>query len=335
MKEKFITGIKFIIFLSIGVFLLWLAYRNYDMNELWIGLKSANFYWIALSMLVSLGSHWMRAVRWNLLIEPLGYKPKKLNTFCAVMIMYLANFAIPRMGEVTRCGVMKQYEKVPFTQLLGTVLIERSVDMLVLIFLFIIVLLTQFWVIVKFLKNNPAIIANLDKLKFSGFVALIAGVIFIILVIVFWKKLKATKMYQKIEATVNNFVAGIKTVFTMQRKISFLINTFAIWFLYFLNLYICFQAFGATQNLPVLAGLAGIVIGSFGMVAPVQGGIGAWHIMIIQTLVVYGIVSKDGAVFAAVVHGSMMVLLVIGGFISLLILPVYNRSSKSEIVLSK
>ena len=153
MSDFLKNSIRFVLFLAFGLFLFWLAYRGIDTQTVVDSLSQANLWWIALSLVLGIVSHLSRTLRWRLLLEPLGRKPSVKNTFFAVMVMYLANLALPRLGEVSRCSIMKRYEDIPFSKSLGTVFLERMVDMVVLLLMFIIVLITQFNVISNFLLD--------------------------------------------------------------------------------------------------------------------------------------------------------------------------------------
>ena len=136
--------VKFLLFLSIGMLLVWLVVKDITAEEktnIKIAFEKANYFWIVLSMILVTVSHWSRAVRWKMLLEPLGYKPKTSNTFFAIMVGYLANLALPRLGEVSRCGVLNKYEKVSFEEAFGTVIAERAIDLLCLVLVFFLTLI--------------------------------------------------------------------------------------------------------------------------------------------------------------------------------------------------
>ena len=174
MKNKIISGTRIAIFLTIGLFLFWLVYKDQPLDEIVEALKEANYFWIAVSLILSLLSHLSRAIRWNLLINPLGYKPKLLNSFFAVMVMYLSNLAIPRSGEIARCSILKKYEKVPLTQLLGTVVVERVIDFIMLLTLLLIVLISQMGVVLEFVHNNPGIELKINSLLQIKYLVILA-----------------------------------------------------------------------------------------------------------------------------------------------------------------
>lgn len=258
------------------------------------------------------------------MIEPLGHKPRLLNTFLALMIGYLMNLVFPRMGEISRCGVLARYEKISFTKLVGTVVTERIIDVIMLLLLTLIVIITQFGKIIQFLNNNPEIKSELMAVVSSPW--FILGIVGLVILIYFFRrKIKHTAAFEKIHEIMQKFSEGLKTIKNMNNKGAFVFHTIFIWLMYYLMLYVVFFAFDFTSHLPAIAGLTTFVLGSYGMVAPVQGGIGAWHFMVIQALFVYGIDKADGSVFAFLAHTSMTAMMIVVGLISFLILPFINR----------
>ncbi len=334
MKEKLLNILKFFVFLSFTIFLFWFVYKDQNFDEVCKSLKNINYFWIFLALIFGILSNLSRAARWNLLIRALNYKPKFLNTFFAVMIMYLGNLAFPRLGEVSRVGILKKYEKIPFRNLLGTVIIERTIDFLMTFLVLLIVLLTQFDVFIKFFKKNPEITKILENfpsitvILFSFFVS----IIFLITVFSFFKKyFKETPFYKKTSNFVKQILEGVKTIKNMDNKLLFIGHTFFIWFMYILMLYVTFFCFESMSDLSILVGITVMLMGSFGMIAPVQGGIGAWHFITIETLLIYGIPGQDAKIFALIMHGSMTVMFIVIGFISLISLPIYNKKLKNNI----
>ncbi len=260
------------------------------------------------------------------MIEPLGKKPGTLNTFLAVMVGYLMNLALPRMGEISRCGVLARYEKISFTKLLGTVVTERIVDVIMLLIFTLVVLITQFGQLMHFVQKNPEIGDKARAIFMSPF--LIGGLVVLIFLVIFLrKKLKSTGLYKKIRTTALNFKEGLVSIRNIKRKGVFIFHSVFIWCLYYMMLYVLFFAFDFTSELSPVAGLTTFVLASYGMVAPVQGGIGAWHFMAKESLGLYGVANENGIIFALVAHTSMTVLLIVMGFIAWFVLPFINRNS--------
>jgi len=336
LKQNIVKALKILSFFLLGLFLFWLVYKDQDLNRIKSILSNdVNYFWIIVSALLGLLSHISRTIRWNLIIEPLGHKPRPLNTFLAVMIGYLMNLALPRMGEISRCGVLSRYENIPFTKLVGTVVLERLIDVLMLLLLLLIVIITQFGKVLEFLNNNPAVQDRLGKIMSSPILPI--SIVFIFLIVWLTRhKIKKSGPVKKLVGLLNQFAEGFKSIRNIKNKGAFIFHSCLIWLLYYLMLYCVFYSFEFTSHLTPLAGLTIFVLGSFGMIAPVQGGMGAWHFMVIEGLALYGIDKSDGMVFALVAHGSTTIMLIILGLISLLVLPFVNeRNEKREKSLSR
>ena len=336
MKQNTLKVLKFISFFLLGIFLFWWVYKDQDISRIKsILTNEVNYFWIIVSIIIGLLSHISRTIRWNLMIEPLGHKPRALNTFLAVMIGYLMNLALPRMGEISRCGVLARYEKIPFTKLVGTVVLERLIDVLMLLLLLVVVAITQFGQVLAFLNNNPEVQEKLGKILHSPVLPVSLALLFALI----WfsrHKIKASGAAKKVVSLFNQFAEGFQSIKDIKNKGAFIFHSFFIWALYYLMLYCVFFAFNFTSHLSPLAGLTVFVLGSFGMVAPVQGGIGAWHFMVIEGLALYGIDKADGKVFALLAHGSTTLMLIVFGLVSLLVLPFINeRNGRKEKALAE
>jgi len=286
--------------------------------------NDVKYSWVILSLIIGLLSHISRTMRWGLMIEPIGHKTRYINTFLAVMIGYLMNLAFPRMGEILRCGVLSRYEKLSFTKLIGTVVAERAIDMICLLTLLLIVIFSQFAQMMDFLHRNPEIESKIHSI-FTSPVLLFAILSVIAVLFVFRKTLKDTVFYKKTIDVYRNFKEGFISIRSVKRKGWFIFHSVAIWVMYYIMLYVVFFAFDFTRDLGPIAGLTTFVFASFGMVAPVQGGIGAWHFMAIESLSVYGVAPQNGAIFAFVAHTSMTGMIIVIGIISMLVLPFINR----------
>ena len=325
MKKIVIKVIKFLAFFAVGAFIFWLIYKDQDIDRIKSVLKNdVNYFWVALSLVIGLISHISRTLRWGLMIEPIGHKPRFINTFLAVMVGYLMNLAFPRMGEISRCGVLSRYEKISFTKLFGTVVAERLVDMISLLILLLIVIVSQFGKMLNFVHSNPEIENKIYSVLKSPYLLVGLGVL-VILFFIFRKAFKHTLIFRKVLEILKNFKEGFISIKSIKRKGWFYFHSVFIWLMYYLMLYSVFFAFDFTRHLGPIAGLTTFVLASFGMVAPVQGGIGAWHFMAIEALSLYGVARKNGIIFAFVAHTSMTGMIIIIGIISLLILPFINR----------
>ena len=324
LRQIALKVLKFLAFFAVGAFIFWLIYKDQDIHRIKSILKNeVNYTWVIVSLIIGLLSHISRTLRWGLMIEPISHKPRFTNTFLAVMVGYLMNLAFPRMGEISRCGVLSRYEKISFTKLVGTVVAERLIDMISLLILLGIVVISQFGKMIHFLQQNPVIREKLNSVIFSPY--LIAGIItLVILVFVFRNTFKHTVLFKKIIEILKNFKEGFISIRSIKKKGWFFFHSVFIWAMYYLMLYVVFFAFDFTRDLNPIAGLTTFVLASFGMVAPVQGGIGAWHFMAKEALSLYGVSNENGIIFAFVAHASMTGMIIIIGIISVLALPFIN-----------
>jgi hypothetical protein len=321
------STLKYILFLGLGGALLWFSFRNQNLLLLGESLKSENYYWVALSVLVSIVAHWLRALRWKMLFEPIGYQPKTTHTFYAVMIGYLANLAFPRMGEVSRCAVLNKTDNMPIATLIGTVVVERIIDVIFLLGLGLLAILILYKEINVFVYNN--FIAPLITILNSAVGLIIpAIVISLVLVVLFFlirKKINAWHITQKIKAFTLSLKKGFLSVLQLKNRLRFFGLSVGIWTCYLLATYLCFFAIPATSQLNLAIGLFVMVAGGIGMSAPVQGGIGAFEAAVSISLLVFGIQENDGLSYAAISHGSQILSILVVGSISLFFVFLIKR----------
>lgn len=330
MPKSLKTFIKFACFLGIGLLLIWLVTRNLTAKEredIAMTFRRANYWLVIPAMLVGIASHWYRAVRWRLLMKPLGHQPTTLNTFFAVMVGYLANLAIPRLGEVSRCGILARYEKIPADKLVGTMIAERAVDLICLVLLMVITVLIQIDVVGDFFATR--IWEPLQqKLGAAGSARswIIAGIALavVLLVLLVFRLIARSRVGIKLRALARGVWEGVQSIGKMEKKGWFIFYSLLIWVLYFSMMYIGFFCMEETRHLGVKAALAVLGFGSIGMIVT-QGGIGAYQILVQQTLLLYGVHATTGYAFGWIVWLAQTLLVVVLGFGSLVALPVYNR----------
>ncbi|MFC2113960.1 lysylphosphatidylglycerol synthase transmembrane domain-containing protein [Bacteroidota bacterium] len=334
--RKLISFIKYLLFFGVGILLFWLVYRNIDRKALVEGLRNANYYWVALALLMAVLSHIVRGRRWALLISSMGTKVSTWHTTLAVFISYLANLALPRMGEISKCVAVNRTDKIPLNKLIGTVIVERGLDFLMLLFICFVAFTLEFNKVKGYMASSIEYLHNKYGNMFSFttllLIALILVVIVVLLVLVKKSKrsFKQHPFYLKTREIVSGFWHGIKTIAHLDRKWEFIFHTFFLWILYFLMSYIMLFAFDRTAGLSILAGLTVLAIGSIGFLMPVQGGIGTYHYAVEKALGIYGIDKADAAVYALISHSSQTLLIIIGGAVSFLIIGFIQRKSNHE-----
>lgn len=328
--KKALPILKYILLLAVGGLLLWLAFRGQDLSKILSELKNANYNWVLLSVFVSIIAHYVRGLRWKMLVKPLGYSPSNINMFNAVMVGYLANLAVPRMGEVTRCGMLTKTDDVPLQSLVGTVIIERIIDVLFLLGILVLSVFLEYSTIHDFLFSN-IINPLLDKFQ-NAQASIIIGVLGLVIfgaIIYFIKKnhqkLLNKKGYAKIWNVILGFKDGILSVNKMEKKGLFIFYSLIIWLMYTLSTWLCFFAIEPTSGLSFSAGIFIMAVGGIGMSAPVQGGIGAYEAAIQIALLVYGINASDGLSYATLNHSSQILSILVVGSISLLFIFINNK----------
>lgn len=326
-KEKIKNLLQIVISLGLGVWVFYLVYKELDIEEMQEIFKTAKWAYIIIPIFLCIFSSYIRALRWNMLIEPVAPTPKTKNTFCAVMVGYLVNHIFPRAGEVARCGVLKNYEKAPMSVLFGTVITERAFDMLVTL---IFVLLT---IVVEFDRFRDILSEfNLqDKILgiLSNPIIWIVMAVCVILLLLICKKASHWGFLQKIKSMLLGIWDGLKSFTQVRNKPLFLFYSFFIFIIYYLMLYTSFWLFDFTSNLTLGAGLVIYVFGALGMIAPVQGGIGTYEFMTIQAMLLYGISATQSGSFAILSHLVEIIVNCVVGFVCFLILPLINKKREN------
>ncbi len=321
--------IKYVISLSVAVALMWWVFKDIDLSAMIEKFKHADYKWIIVSGLLAIVAHWSRAMRWRMLMEPLGYKPSILNTTLAVFTGYFANYILPRMGEVTRCGSIYKTDGVPIEKSLGTVVAERVFDVISLLFLIILNLFLEFDRLSEFFTKNFG-----DKINTTTLLILV--VIGIIGLVGSWflyqkmeEKLLQIPLLKKVIEFVKGLLDGILSIRNLKSPAAFIFHTVLIWTMYYFMAYVLFWAIPETANLSMTAGLTILVVGALGMTAPTQGGIGPYHFLVGNALVLYGLTQKDGILLATFIHGSQMLcILFLGGVAFLVTLVRQNKELK-------
>ncbi len=332
MKKNSLKIVKALLFLSLGLILIWLVTKNLtpeDKSNIYAAFKKADYFWIVIAMLISALSHWSRAIRWKMLLEAMGHKPKISNTFFAVMIGYLANFALPRLGEVSRCGVLTKYENIPFSESFGTVITERAFDVICLLLIFVLTLLMEFNKIYELVNINIIHPLHLKMLAFAGntwlFLTLLL-VLSIIAVLLFKYKLKIKALFsQKLVGILLGFWEGIKSVKNVKSPLAFIAHTVFIWSMYTLIVYVMFYSFSETAGLGVGTAFSIVAFGSVAIIF-VPGGTGAYQALITQLLTVSYFISFPIAfAFSWIVWTLSLIVILILGLLSLVLLPIVNK----------
>ena len=321
-KGKYRKILKIIAPILFGAFLIWLTFKNAtskEINDVVNYIKDANYLWVFASVSIGLMSHLSRAYRWKFTLEPLGYKPKFLNSFMAVMIAYFANLGIPRSGEILRATTLTTYEGVPFEKAFGTIIAERIADLIMSFVFIIIALVFHYNMIINVLKT---IIQNINSYNFI--VIILVGITLLISFI--WLILKNPN--NTILTKIKNFFFGLKdgvlSILTMEKKWPFIFHTIFIWTSYFFMFYVIFFSVSETINTPPSIAIAPFITGSFTMAAT-NGGLGSFPLVIQETLNLFDISNQSGLAIGWIMWGSQTLLNIVIGLLSFFYLPIFNR----------
>lgn len=332
--------LKYLVLIAVSIGLLFLAFRGMDLKKIVKEMLHANMFWVAMSGLLSVIAFVVRAHRWNLLINPLGYSPSLKNTTCSVMVGYFANLAFPRLGEVSRCGALSKAESIPFNKLFGTVIVERVIDVISLLICMVIAAAIEFKRLGNFFSEN---IFNpiIKKIDLAAKEPLLLGAIIIFLLaaivafIYFIRKSKNKEKESVVSKLITGFADGLRSVANLKNPGQFIFHSILIWVLYYFSVYVALYAFTFTSGLGANAALFLLVAGGIGMSAPVQGGIGAYHLLVSQGLLLYGISEENGLAFATLLHSLQILLIIVLGTISLLSLFTGSKKSGDPVLINK
>lgn len=335
MRKGLQSFLKYTFSLAIAGVLFWYLYKDVDFSEMMASFKKANLNYIYLSIGLAMFSHLLRAWRWNMLLEPLGYHLKTSRTFLAVMVGYLANFVVPRMGEVSRCGVLKKTDDVSVSRGFGSVVTERVFDMICLLIIVALTLAIEFrrlndFFLELFLDKATGLEENFLTLIAIGITFLLVAILIFFLLKRNQAFLRENKYYNKLTSFLRQLVEGITSVRKLKSPALFWLATLGIWVCYYFMTYVVFFSMEPTSNLSFSAGFIILVLGGIGMATPVQGGIGAFHYLVSAGLLLYGVAEKDGIIFAFLLHTTNSIAIIIVGSVSLFISMIIPKRNSNE-----
>lgn len=350
MSSQLKNIFKTVVFFGIGLTVLYLVYRSQetayendcmlkgidlDTCSFWdrmvSDISSANFGWIALVILCFMISNLSRALRWNMLLRPLGVEPKLYNSFGSIMIAYFINLTIPRSGEVIRSVMISRYEDVEVEKAMGTIVVDRIIDVISLLIVIGLAFVLSFGQMSGYFKENMDLDNTLGRIVSLPVISSIAliGLASLFLIYRNWSKIITTSLGKKIHKILSGFADGIKSIKDVENVPMFLFHSVVIWLMYYVMTYLCFLAFEPTADLGLVAGLVVFVFGSLGIVFPSPGGMGSYHYLVGEALGFYGISGPNAFSFAMIVFLSINLFCnILFGLIFMLVLPVLNGKTK-------
>ena len=318
MHPKIKQVLQVALSLGIALWIFWFLYRDIEFSRLQSQLATSNWVWIGASLAVAWAGYWLRGWRWALLFrEEADQLPVTSHrAYHAVMVGYLVNLLIPRAGEVARCTVLTRNNGIPIGQAIGTVLVERSVDLLFMAATFFLAFLLESQLFVSLAGQLLDVSALTTSLLRQLPLLLGGGAIFLLFLYFLGKKYRNHGLVKKLQLFFRQLLSGVLAIGNLKNPLGFWLSSAAIWLIYFLTMYTVSQGIESAANLSGSQVLLVMVMGTIGMIAPVQGGIGTFHALVAYILVVFGVPEADGKIFAAIIHGTQMLLVIGVGLIS-------------------
>ena len=319
MKATIRKFFSLLIPLLIGIGIIYYQFTTLtpsELDKIKISFLKADYFYVFLSLVVSLFGYWSRAYRWKFALQHLGYQTKFHNDFMTVCVSYLVNLTIPRSGEISRAALLKKYEKVPFDKAFGTIVAERVVDMIIFLLFVIVGFVSQFDTIYTFLLEKNLQFETLLWISLGGF-------LLFILFIVVWIYAE-WKIILKLKQKLSGLIEGMMSILKMKDKWSYLFHSFFIWFSYLIMFYVTIFALPETANITFDVVIMGFIFGTLA-VGFTNGGLGAYPLAIAMIFSLYGISNDIGVAFGWLIWTSQTLLTIFLGLLSYLLLPILNK----------
>ena len=318
MKTLISKWLSILLPLSLGVFLIIYTYQKYTPEQIEAikgFFRNADYFYIYLSLVISTIGGASRAYRWKFSLNHMGYKNSFANNFMAVSIGYLMNMTIPRSGEISRALILKKYNDIPFDKAFGTIVAERIVDSVILLFLVLIAFVVQFDIVQAFILDKIPV-EKVIYIIVAGFLLFVAA-----LLVYFYSKLK---IVLHLKEKISGLKEGLLSIVRMKQKGAFFFHTLVIWTSYILMFYITIFSLSGTENLSFGAVLISFIVGSIA-IAVTSSGFGTYPVLMAKILLFYSVPETIGIAFGWIVWSSQILLVIVTGVISFLLLPVFNR----------
>ncbi len=324
MKEKLLSVLKYLFFLILGGGILYLVLKGKDLNKMLEDLRSAEYKYLVASMVFGYAAYLFRALRWLLLLKTMNYNTSVSHATNAIAAGYFANVVFPRAGEIVRCTSLYKVTGIPVNKLFGTVLLERAIDLVMLLACIAVGFVLKYNELSSFVGSvgggtGSAGLSNTKLLIAVCFFVVLSGLYF------FRDQLKQSKLYQKVVFLGAGVKEGFQTAFFMKQKELFVLYTLLIWLMYLLMTYVCFFSIPETSSLRFIDGLYIMVIGGLGMIVPVQGGLGPYHAAVTLGIVSLGLSETTGITLALLIHTAQSIMILITGTIAAIVLSFAKR----------
>lgn len=334
MNKKILQLLQYVLFLGIGVFLVWWQLKSMkpaEKEDFMLSLSKVDYRIVIPVVIMSLLSHLSRAMRWKILLEPLHYFPRLKNVFAVTMVGYLANAAVPRLGELMKCTFLARYEKLKVDKLFGSIILERTFDFVCFLIFIAITVLIQLDTVGAYFKDKIAAIAG-GSASFSWLNALLllltaaALLLFIRLILL---RFPGNRVVQKVKGFISGILQGFAAIAQLKQQKAFVAHTLFIWGMYLLQVYVGFNAMESTSHLGMPAACSVLTLATLAMIAT-PGGIGSFPLFVMQTLAIYLIPETQGKAFGWLLWGVNTGIVIVSGVLAIILLPYLNKKKHAD-----
>ena len=334
MRQRIYSILQYTIFMGGGIFLVWWQLREMtsaEQKEFYNSITHAHYWLVIPIVIMALLSHLSRSMRWKLLLEQLGYHPKLKNVFMVTMVGYLANSAVPRLGEILKCTFLARYEKLRVEKLVGTILIERTFDIICYLIFIGLTIFIQIDVVGHYIKEKISSAGHHSTLPIWAKLSILscAIILLVLLLKILFSRFPQNRIIIRIKSFFSGMGEGFTTIKHLKKRKLFIAHTIFIWLMYLLQIYVGFHAMQETSHLGIKAACSVLTLATLSMIVT-PGGIGSFPFFVMQTLTIYNIVSPVGKAFGWLIWGVSTGIIIVIGLSCLLLLPYINRK-KNEI----
>jgi len=338
--------LRIILFFSIGIIILYLVYVKQQqsyldeclskgipadqcslIDKLYSDFINAKVWPLLMMVALFILSAVSRALRWQMLLKPLQPNISFLNSFFSIILGYFANLGLPRLGEIVRAATLSRYEKIPLDKVMGTVLLDRIIDMLLMFLITCLAFVFAFKELSNFLSENNAISDKINALLHNPYIlGLMMAFIILGLIILFSPRIRHSKYGLRLKYFIKGLIVGVKSVKSVQKPGWFIFHSVFIWVMFFMMVYVGFHVIEPTSSLGIDAALVIFTLGSFGFIIPSPGGMGTYHFLVTSGLLIYGVSGSDGFSYANITFFTVQIFgVVFLGIVSMIALPLINK----------
>ncbi|MCW3126073.1 MAG: hypothetical protein JWO03_1731 [Bacteroidetes bacterium] len=325
MSKSLGNVLKLIISLGLGALIVWLTVRQLTAADIEVVkgvFRRTKYIWVILGASVGMLSNVARAERWKMLLNSVGYHPRRSNVIYSVFVMYAGNLIFPRLGEVSRCTLLYKTDNVPVDKSIGTMVLERVVDVVCMLLIGAVALILQYDLLMKFLNEKFLSHLSFDTSKYtSSYFILFIAILLVALISVFiylFFKMRSHPFVVKLEGFVRGMIDGLLSIRKLQNPLLFIFYSIVIWGMYTAMIVICYNSLPETSSVGAISGFAIVFFGGIAFIVS-QGGIGAYPPIVGLVLVLYGVPYEVGFAFGWLVWAIQTAAVITAGVVSLLL----------------